>query len=138
MPIPYIGVSFGLLEHRQRMGPAWWLYFFLHTRANFRDPKGEVTFTPDEAAVALNADKRTIRRWYSHLKAERYIEHIGDDTRRERRIRITKYKSVPLMSQAHASEPDNPVRPFYYIQRHFVQNPKGLLRSHRGHNQSNA
>lgn len=96
--MPFIGVSFGLLEHRKRMGPAWWLYFFLHTRAEFRNPSGEVAFTFDEAAEALDVTKRTLRAWYGRLKQQGYIRPIGDDSGREKIITITKYKSVPLMA----------------------------------------
>jgi hypothetical protein len=103
MPTPFIGVAFGLLEHRARMGSAWWLYFFLHTRADFHDPTGQVTFTLDEAAAALKASRRSAQLWYKRLKDEAYIEPTGDDSSAHKTIRITKYKSVPLMARRERS-----------------------------------
>jgi len=100
MPIPFVGISFGLLEHRKRMGPAWWLYFFLHTRANFYDPSGQVTFTTAEAAQALDVTRRTIQLWYRRLKDEGYVQPVGDDAQEIKTIRITKYKSAPIMARS--------------------------------------
>jgi len=103
MPIPFIGVSVGLLEHRKRMGKAVWLYLFLHTRANFRDPSGQVEWTKREAAQKLDVDPRTVLLWYQRLKDEGYVKPVGDDFVQEKTTIITKYKSVPLMVRAARS-----------------------------------
>jgi hypothetical protein len=98
MPIPFIGLSFGLLDHRRRMGSALWLYLFLHARADFRDPSGLVRWTKNEAAKRLDVDTRTIRRWYQTLKDEGYLTPVGDDLVQEKTTIITEYKSVPIMA----------------------------------------
>jgi hypothetical protein len=98
MPIPFIGLSFGLLDHRSRMGSALWLYLFLHTRADFRDPSGLVKWTKEEAAEKLEVDSRTILRWYQTLKDEGYVKPVADDLVQEKTTIITKYKNVPIMA----------------------------------------
>jgi len=112
MPTPFIGLSFGLLEHRKRMGTAVWLYLYLHTRADFRDASGLVKWTKQEAAEKLEVDPRTIRRWYQTLKDQGYVEPVGDDLVQEKTTVITKYKSVPIMaSDKSVQGVDNSVPP---------------------------
>ena len=147
MPIPFIGLSFGLLDHRSRMGSALWLYLFLHTKADFRDPSGLVKWTKEEAAEQLEVDSRTILRWYQTLKDEGYVEPVGDDLVQEKTTVITKYKSVPIMASGTSVQGgDKTVTPgmtnlsppsFLYRDLRY-RNPKGLLRSRRGHDRSSA
>jgi hypothetical protein len=81
------------------MGSALWLYLFLHTRADFRDPSGLVEWSKQEAAQRLDVDSRTILRWYQTLRDEGYVEPVGDDLVEEKTTVITKYKSVPIMAR---------------------------------------
>jgi hypothetical protein len=112
MPIPFIGISFGLLEHRKRMGNAVWLYLFLHTRADFRDSSGLVKWTKEEASQALDTDARSILRWYQMLKDEAYVRPVGDDLVVEKTCVITRYKSAMIMGyDRNVTGGDNPVTP---------------------------
>jgi hypothetical protein len=93
MPIPFIGLSCGLLDHRRRTGSALWLCMVLHTKADFRDPSGLVRWTKHEAAERLDLDARTIRRWYLTLNDGGYIEPVGDNLVQEKTIVITRQRA---------------------------------------------
>jgi hypothetical protein len=88
MPIRFLGLSFGLLDHRRRMRTA--LYLFLDTMADFRDPSRLVKWIKQGAAERLVVDSRTILRWYQTLKDEGYVEPVGDDLVQEKTTIITK------------------------------------------------
>lgn len=91
----YIPVWCGILEakHRDKLGPAWYLFFYMLNRANWRT--GEIVQWIDrDAAEELEAPITTIREHRRRLEDELYIR--TDQKQYYLSIRILKFKSLWL------------------------------------------
>lgn len=74
----FIRIRTGLLEpkHIARMGHAITLYLYLHSKVWFKGDEAGVTrepYTHEQAASDLGVKVRTVRDWFTTLRAEHYI-----------------------------------------------------------------
>jgi len=72
----YFPIFEGLIsaKHRERMGPAIWLYLWILSWAWVARDEGNLKYSHEQTAVELGCTSRTVKSWFKTLQEHGYIE----------------------------------------------------------------
>lgn len=101
----YFQVWEGLIdpEHLAAMGQALWLYMYLLSRAHVAQNEGALSYSHITAAAELGVSDRTIKRWYSALEQNGYIQ-TSARTQYGLTVQVAKWRAVDEWLESRPAE----------------------------------
>jgi len=101
----YFPIFEGLIsaKHRDRMGPAIWLYLWLLSRAWVARDGGTLKYNHEQTAVDLGCTSRTVKSWFKTLQEHEYIETRARNPY-DLDVRVTNWRLIEEWLEAKAAE----------------------------------